>query len=50
VGHQPLRLGDPEKPIFARTGKTHLFSEVCQVPAVLLCHFRRLDDCEQRMA
>ena len=41
--NQPLRLGDPEKPIFARSGKTHLFLEACQVPAVLLCHFRRRD-------
>jgi ubiquinone/menaquinone biosynthesis C-methylase UbiE len=41
--HQPLRLGDPEKPIFARAGKAHLYPEACQVPAVLLCHFRRRD-------
>jgi ubiquinone/menaquinone biosynthesis C-methylase UbiE len=43
LAHQPLRLGDPEKPIFARAGKAHLFAEACQVPAVLLCHFRRRD-------
>jgi ubiquinone/menaquinone biosynthesis C-methylase UbiE len=43
LAHQPLRLGDPEEPIFARAGKTHLFPEACQVPAVLLCHFRRRD-------
>jgi len=41
LAHQPLCLGDPEKPIFARAGKTHLFPEACLVPAVLLCHFRR---------
>jgi ubiquinone/menaquinone biosynthesis C-methylase UbiE len=41
--HVPLRLGDPEKPIFARAGKSHAFAEACQLPAVLVCHFRRLD-------
>ena len=38
-----LRLGDPEKPIFVRAGKDNLFADACQRPAVLLCHFRRLD-------
>jgi ubiquinone/menaquinone biosynthesis C-methylase UbiE len=38
--HVPLCLGEPEKPIFARAGKTHLFVRACQVPAVLVCHFR----------
>jgi ubiquinone/menaquinone biosynthesis C-methylase UbiE len=39
--HLPLCLGEPEKPIFARAGKGHLFARACQVPAVLVCHFRR---------
>jgi ubiquinone/menaquinone biosynthesis C-methylase UbiE len=39
----PLYLGDPEKPIFARAGKAHSLAEACQLPAVHLCHFRRLD-------
>jgi|SRR5271156_1399691 len=39
----PLCLGDPEKAIFARAGKGHLFVEACQLPAVLVCHFRRSD-------
>src|SRR5580693_6742490 len=39
--HLPLCLGTLEKPIFARAGKRHLFSRACQVPAVLVCHFRR---------
>jgi ubiquinone/menaquinone biosynthesis C-methylase UbiE len=39
--HVPLCLGEPEKPIFARAGKGHLFTRACQVPAVLVCHFRR---------
>jgi len=43
LAHLPLRLGDPEKAIFARAGKVHAFQEACQIPAVLLCHFRRLD-------
>jgi ubiquinone/menaquinone biosynthesis C-methylase UbiE len=38
-----LYLGGPEKPIFARAGKAHSFAEACQVPAVLVSHFRRLD-------
>ena len=39
----PLYLGDAEKPIFARAGKAHAFAEACRLPAVHLCHFRRLD-------
>jgi ubiquinone/menaquinone biosynthesis C-methylase UbiE len=38
--HVPLCLGEPEKPIFAQAGKSHLFGRACQVPAVLVCHFR----------
>jgi len=38
--HVPLCLGEPEKPIFARGGKSHLFPRACQAPAVLICHFR----------
>jgi ubiquinone/menaquinone biosynthesis C-methylase UbiE len=41
--HESLRLGDPEKPIFAQAGKSHAFADACQIPAVLVCHFRRLD-------
>jgi SAM-dependent methyltransferase len=41
--HVPLWLGDPEKPIFARAGKSHAFAEACQLPAVLVCQFKRLD-------
>jgi ubiquinone/menaquinone biosynthesis C-methylase UbiE len=40
--HEPLRLGDPERPLFARAGKSHSFIEACKVPAVFVCHFRRL--------
>jgi ubiquinone/menaquinone biosynthesis C-methylase UbiE len=42
VTQMPLYLGDPEKPIFAQAGKSHSFAAVCQLPAVLVCHFRRL--------
>ena len=38
--HVPLCLGEPEKPIFAQAGKSHVFRRACQVPAVLVCHFR----------
>jgi len=43
VAHMPLCLGDPEKPIFMRADKIQVFADVCQLPAVLFCHFRRLD-------
>ena len=43
VAHMALCLGDPEKPIFMRAGKIQVFADVCQLPAVLFCHFRRLD-------
>jgi len=39
----PLYLGDTEKPIFMKAGKTHSFEAACQLPAVLLCHFKRMD-------
>jgi SAM-dependent methyltransferase len=36
------RLGEPERGIFAQAGRRHLFKEACQLPAVLICHFKRL--------
>lgn len=36
------RLGEPERPIFARAGKDHLFEQVAGTPALLVCHFTRL--------
>jgi ubiquinone/menaquinone biosynthesis C-methylase UbiE len=38
----PLCLGDAEREIFVRAGKVHSFAEACQLPAVLICHFKRL--------
>jgi ubiquinone/menaquinone biosynthesis C-methylase UbiE len=46
--HLPLCLGEPEKPIFTRAGKGHLFTRACQVPAVLVCHFRRSTQSDSR--
>jgi ubiquinone/menaquinone biosynthesis C-methylase UbiE len=40
-GHASLWLGQPEKPLFARAGKSHSFAEARQVPAVFVCQFRR---------
>ena len=40
----PLCLGRSERPIFVRAGKAHLFAQACEVPAVLVCHFKRLSD------
>jgi ubiquinone/menaquinone biosynthesis C-methylase UbiE len=39
----PLWLEESEKPIFVRAGKSDRFAEACQLPAVLVLHFRRLD-------
>ena len=37
------RLGPFERPIFAASGKDHLFVEAASLPAVLICHFLRSD-------
>jgi ubiquinone/menaquinone biosynthesis C-methylase UbiE len=37
----PLFIGDPEKRIFARAGKSSAFAEVCQLPAILVSQFQR---------
>lgn len=34
------RLGEPERPIFEQTGKTHLFEQVRGTPAVVICHLK----------
>ncbi|MGB7849102.1 MAG: class I SAM-dependent methyltransferase [Candidatus Acidiferrum sp.] len=34
-------VGEPERPLFARTGKERSFDAVCVVPAILMLHFRR---------
>ncbi len=39
VGCHDLRLGEPEKPVFARAGKSSFFREACAVPAVVVYHF-----------
>jgi ubiquinone/menaquinone biosynthesis C-methylase UbiE len=36
-------LGEPERPIFAQAGREHLFDEAARVPAVLVCHFERIE-------
>ncbi len=36
-----LWLGEAEEPLFARAGKSHAFVDACQLPAVLVCQFRR---------
>lgn len=41
--HVPLWLGEPEEFLFARAGRSHSFAESCRLPAVLVCHFRRLE-------
>ena len=38
----PLFLGEPEQPLFAQTGKAASFADACRLPAVLICHFRRI--------
>ena len=39
--HRSLRLGEPEKRLFTKAGRSELFADACQLPAVLVCHFRR---------
>ncbi len=41
LARAPLCIGDPEEVIFTEAGKAHLFVEAVQLPAVLVCHFRR---------
>lgn len=41
LGGVSLHLGEPERPLFVRAGKINAFDRVRQVPAVLVCHFRR---------
>lgn len=43
LAQHSLYLGDAEEPIFVRAGRAQSFAEACNVPAVLICHFRRLD-------
>jgi SAM-dependent methyltransferase len=40
--HEPLWLGELERPLFVNAGKSHSFVEACKLPAVLVCHFRRI--------
>ena len=41
--HQlPLWLGEPERPLFARAGKSEIFEDACQLPAIFVCHFKRV--------
>jgi len=48
--HEPLWLGEPERPLFALAGKSHSFAEACRLPAVLVCHFHRLGLPDRREA
>lgn len=48
--HEPLWLGEPERPLFAQAGKSHSFVEACKLPAVLVCHFRRLGSSDRPSA
>jgi len=41
--NEALWLGPPERPFFEQAGKGDFFEEACRMPAVLVCHFRRLD-------
>lgn len=48
--HEALWLGEPERPLFARADKLHSFVEACKLPAVLVCHFRRVGSPDRRGA
>jgi ubiquinone/menaquinone biosynthesis C-methylase UbiE len=36
------RFSEPERQVFAQAGKGRVFEDFCRVPAVLICHFKRL--------
>lgn len=40
---ETLWLGEPEAPLFELAGKAGSFADACRVPAVLVCHFRRIE-------
>jgi ubiquinone/menaquinone biosynthesis C-methylase UbiE len=46
----PLWLGEPEEPLFARAGRSRSFVDACRLPAVFVCHFRRIGSPDQRRA
>ena len=35
------RFSEPERQVFIQAGKAHDFGDLCQTPAVLICHFQR---------
>lgn len=41
VKHESLFLGEPEKSLFQKADRSHAFVHACQLPAVLVCRFRR---------
>jgi ubiquinone/menaquinone biosynthesis C-methylase UbiE len=45
---EPLWLGEPEAPLFARAGRSYAFDEACTLPAVLVCHFQRIHSPDRR--
>ena len=47
---ESLWLGEPERPLFVQAGKSHSFVDACRLPAVLVCHFRRVETGTQRSA
>lgn len=48
--HEPLWLGEPERPLFGRAGKAHSFVDACRLPAILVCHFRTAGSPDRRRA
>jgi malonyl-CoA O-methyltransferase len=40
VQSRDLSLGEPERRIFSRAGKSHIFERACSLPAVLVLHRR----------
>jgi hypothetical protein len=36
------RMGEPEREIFTRRGKAHLFAVACETPAIYIIRFRRI--------
>jgi len=40
VTHVALCLGKPERPLFVKAGRDHLFEPASRIPAILFCHFK----------
>ena len=43
LNHESLWLGEQEAPLFERAGKSDSFRDACRFPAIVACHFRKIE-------